>query len=86
MNQAELSYQNVIQPFTASVINIIRKAGKYDSDAIDEAIAQVSNAFKISDERVINLARQNAVINLSLDIVLDKYAEETEECIKNLEL
>lgn len=86
MNQAELNYQNVIQPFTASVINIIRKAGKYDSDAIDEAIAQVSNAFKISDERVINLARQNAVINLSLDIVLDKYAEETEECIKNLEL
>lgn len=86
MNQAELNYQNVIQPFTASVINIVRKAGKYDSDAIDEAIAQVSNAFKISDERVINLARQNAVINLSLDIVLDKYAEETEECIKNLEL
>lgn len=86
MNSAEFSYQNIIQPFTASVINIVRKAGKYDSDAIDEAIVQVANSFKIADERVLNLARQNIVINLSLDIVLDKYAEETEECIKNLEL
>ena len=86
MNSVEHSYQNIIQPFTASVINIIRKAGRYDADAVDEAIDEVRNSFNITDERVVNLSKQNIIMNLSLDIVLDKYAEETEQCIKNLEL
>lgn len=86
MNLVEGQYQNIIQPFTASVVNIVRKAGKYTSDAIDLAIKQVSDSFNIKDERVLNLSRQNVVINLSLDMVLDKYDEESEASIKNLEL
>ena len=86
MNPVESQYQNIIQPFTASVVNIVRKAGKYTSDAIDLAIKQVSDSFNIKDERVLNLSRQNVVINLSLDMVLDKYDEESEASIKNLEL
>lgn len=86
MNPIEKQYQSVIQPFVASVVNIVRKAGKYTSDAIDLAMEQVSKSFNIQNERVLSLSRNNVVINLSLDIVLDKYDQESEESIKNLEL
>ena len=86
MNPIERQYQSVIQPFVASVVNIVRKAGKYTADAIDLAIEQVSKSFNIQDERVLTLSRNNVVLNLSLDIVLDKYDQESEESIKNLEL
>lgn len=86
MNPAERQYQSIIQPFVASVVNIVRKAGKYTSEAIDLAMEQVKKAFNIQDERVLNLSRDNVVINLSLDMVLDKYDKESEESIKNLEL
>lgn len=86
MNKMEAQYQSVIQPFVASVVNIVRKAGKYSAEAIDLAMEQVSKSFNIQDERVLTLSRDNVVTNLTLDMVLDKYDEESEESIRNLEI
>lgn len=70
LNVQEISYQRYIQPLSSAIIKGVRSIGKYDSETIEKLLSTLSKKSKITDERILNLSRQTAIINLSIDMML----------------
>lgn len=70
LNAQEISYQRYIQPLASAIIKGIRKNKDYQSESIDSLLNALIKRAKITDERIINLSRQTAVINLAIDLML----------------
>lgn len=70
LNAQEISYQRYIQPLASAIIKGIRKNKDYQSKSIDSLLNALIKRAKITDERIINLSRQTAVINLAIDLML----------------
>ena len=80
LNAQEISYQRYIQPLASAVIKGIRKNKDYQSESIDSLLNALTKRAKITDERIINLSRQTAVINLAIDLML----AEQEDSLKSM--
>lgn len=72
LNSDEMMYQKTIQPLSIATTVAVRRMKKYDSEAIDKALNALTRANRINNERVINLSRKTAIINLSIDMMIEQ--------------
>ena len=86
LNPAELQYQKVIQPLCISILDALRANGDKSPKAIDTTLNKMVTRFKIKNERVINLTRDNIVDNLALDIMLDSLEKDIQDIRVDLNL
>ena len=86
LNPSELQYQKVIQPLCISILDALRANGDKSPKAIDTTLNKMVTRFKIKNERVINLTRDNIVDNLALDIMLDSLEKDIQDIRVDLNL
>ena len=82
----EIQYQKVIQPLCISILDALRANGDKSPKAIDTTLNKMVTRFKIKNERVINLTRDNIVDNLALDIMLDSLEKDIQDIRVDLNL
>lgn len=86
LNPAELQYQKIIQPLCISVLDALRANGDKTAKSIESTLNKMVTKFKIKNEKVINLTRDNIVDNLALDIMLDSLEKEIQDIRVDLNL
>lgn len=76
LNSQEMSYQRYIQPLSSAMVKGVRASNKYSPDIIESLLQSLVKKSNITDERIINLSRQTAIANLSIDMMLDEVEKE----------
>lgn len=76
LNSQEMSYQRYIQPLSSAIVKGVRASNKYSPDIIESLLQSLVKKSNITDERIINLSRQTAIANLSIDMMLDEVEKE----------
>lgn len=72
LNTQEITYQRYIQPLSSAVVKGVRASKDYRGEIIESLLIKLAKKASITDERIINLSRQTAIMNLSIDMMLDK--------------
>lgn len=72
LNADEMAYQKTIQPLSIATTIAVRKQKKYDAETVDKSLNALVKANRITDERTINLSRKTAIINLSIDMMIEQ--------------
>lgn len=86
LNSQEIVYQRYIQPLSSAIVKGVRISNKYDADSIESILQSLIKKSKITDGRIINLSRQTAIANLSIDIMLDEVDKELKDMRKLLNI
>lgn len=79
LSAQEITYQRYIQPLSSAVVKGIRASKDYSGEAIESLLIKLAKKASITDERMINLSRQTAIVNLSIDMMLDKLDAELKD-------
>lgn len=79
LNPQEMVYQRYIQPLSSAVVKGVRASKKYEPNIIESLLQSLTKKSNITDERIINLSRQTAITNLSIDIMLDEVDKELDD-------
>lgn len=86
LNIVEVKYQKIIQPLVNAILTEIRKNGVIDSQETNSIIDKMISKFRIKNQRVINLTRDNVINNLAVDIMLDTVEKDVDNIMKDLNI